>query len=207
MGLLSLLFGEREPEKVELLADHIWLTADAKLAGIRRQVVDRGKSESAAIMLVAQFSEVLKQLKSIQNEHDGHTPILAMLASNVTEDLGGRLTLEESAVIDIIVAERHPLRDFDDELVKLVNQLPCRSRLVHHLSLDDATIKLFAGPHIHDLLSRTGMKADEVIESPLVSRQIKKAQQRIAQRQTNDEEAVSAREWMEKNLQFSCRSK
>ena len=44
---------------------------------------------------------------------------------------------DESRSILIIVGERHPLASHDDVVVAFARSLPCRSRHVHHLSMED----------------------------------------------------------------------
>ncbi|MEZ6147161.1 MAG: hypothetical protein R3B91_17425 [Planctomycetaceae bacterium] len=61
-------------------------------------------------------------------------------------------------------------------------------------------MKTFAGEWVHQILEQLGMKEDETIESPLVSRQIAKAQQRIEQNLCSELEANSSAEWLEKNF-------
>ncbi|MEO2034447.1 MAG: hypothetical protein ABGZ35_20425, partial [Planctomycetaceae bacterium] len=49
----------------------------------------------------------------------------------------------------------------------------------HHLSLDDAVFKNFVREGVRDILEKLGMKADEAIESRIVSRRIRAAQEKI----------------------------
>jgi hypothetical protein len=53
---------------------------------------------------------------------------------------------------------------------------------------------------MQDILRKLGMKEDEVINSPLVSRRIRAAQDRILARVTSFEPAESAEEWMQRNV-------
>ncbi|MEZ6147162.1 MAG: hypothetical protein R3B91_17430 [Planctomycetaceae bacterium] len=109
MGLFSRLFGSGTPTKVELLPDRIWLTEEAKWNGIASEVVERADSGSVAVLLVAQFPTVLTKLQEIAEQQAGDIPVMAVMASDLSVDLGRQLTLVESPVIDIIVGERHPL--------------------------------------------------------------------------------------------------
>lgn len=200
MGLFSRLFGSGTPTKVELLPDRIWLTEEAKWNGIASEVVERADSGSVAVLLVAQFPTVLTKLQEIAEQQAGDIPVMVVMASDLSVDLGRQLTLVESPVIDIIVGERHPLRAHDQQLEQLADALPCRTRLAYHLSLEDPLMKTFAGEWVHQILEQLGMKEDETIESPLVSRQIAKAQQRIEQNLCSELEANSSAEWLEKNF-------
>ncbi len=71
--------------------------------------------------------------------------------------------------------------------------------LVQHASLDDPLLRLFAGEWVETVLRQLGMNEDEPIESQMVTRRIRVAQQRIEDRATADYSAQSAQEWLEKN--------
>jgi hypothetical protein len=119
--------------------------------------------------------------------------------------LGGRtptdFPVDESRNILIIVGERHPLPPHDEAVLDLARSLPCRCRLVYHISLEDAFMKRFGGDWLKDFLRRMGMKEDEVIGSRMVSRRIRLAQRKIARVSAVDSVADSAEEWFERNCQ------
>ena len=77
--------------------------------------------------------------------------------------------------------------------------LPCRCRFSHHVSLEDAVMKIFAGDWVKNVLKQMGMKEDEAIESQMVSRRIRQAQQKIEGNAFGSCEAESAAAWLEKN--------
>ncbi|MCA9070911.1 MAG: hypothetical protein KDA84_18405 [Planctomycetaceae bacterium] len=59
MGLFDFLFGRKKDSNVEIVPDHIWMTTDAKFAGLAKEAEERSKSETVAILLVAHFPDVL----------------------------------------------------------------------------------------------------------------------------------------------------
>ena len=126
-------------------------------------------------------------------------PCKAVSASNLNPSLADSLRVDESATIDIIVGERHPLPSVDDRLEEFADELPCRCRFSHHVSLDDAVLKVFAGDWVKNVLKQLGMTEDEAIESQMVSRRIRQAQQKIEGRAFGSLNAESAAEWLEKN--------
>jgi len=198
MGFFDSLFGSKKPTNVEVTAERIWMTTDAKFAGLAREVAERSNSETVAILLVAHFPDVLARLNELAAK-PATVPVMAVLASDLSIDVATSLNLDESATLDIIVGERHPLPSVDERLEQFAGELPCRCRCAHHLSLEDPVIKLFAGEWVQNLLERLGMKEDEAIESQLVSRRIKQAQQKIEGRAFGSSEAESAEQWLEKN--------
>lgn len=199
MGFFDFLFGGKRPTNVEVIPDHIWMTTDAKFVGLAKEVAERSNSEAVAILLVAHFPEVLARLNELASHQTSGVSVQAVLASNLATDLAADLNLGESATIDVIVGERHPLPSVDGRLQEFVDELPCRCRLSHHLSLEDPVMAIFADEWIQNLLGKLGMTEEEAIESEMVSRRIKQAQQKIERKAFGSSDAESAAEWLEKN--------
>ncbi|MCA8987434.1 MAG: hypothetical protein KDA78_07330 [Planctomycetaceae bacterium] len=200
MGLFDLLFGSRKPSNVEVVPDRIWMTTQAKFAGLTKEARIRSQSETVAILLVAHFPDVLARLEEIAEKNSWEVPCQAVLAGNLNTDLASSLRLDDSCIIDIIVGERHPLPSVDDNLHAFANELSCRCRFSHHMSLDDAVMKVFAGAWVKDILKQLGMTEEEAIESSMVSRRIRQAQQKIEGRTFGSQQAESAAQWLEKNV-------
>lgn len=198
MGFFDSLFGSKKRRNVERVPDRIWMTADAKFAGLAREVADRSRSETVAILLVAHFPDVLERLEKLAEQAQS-VPTRAVLAANLDAELAASLNLDESAVIDVIVGERHPLPSVDDRLEEFADELPCRCRFAHHLSLEDPVIEIFAGEWIRNVLRELGMAEDQAIESRMVSRRIRQAQEKIEGKAYGSSDAESATDWLEKN--------
>lgn len=198
MGFLDFLFGGQAFSNREVVPDRIWLTMDAKFAGIAKDVAERANTQTVAILLVAHFADVLERLNGIAAKPYA-VPVRALLARDLSPDLAASLTLDESAMIDVIVAERHPLPSVDDRLVQFADAFSFHCRFSHHLSLDDPVIKIFAGSWVQNVLDKLEMKEDEAIESNLVIRRIERAQRKIESKAYKSLNAGSAREWLEKN--------
>jgi preprotein translocase subunit SecA len=79
----------------------------------------------------------------------------------------------------IIGTERHESRRIDNQLRGRSGRQgdPGSSRF--YLSLDDDLMKRFAGPTMANLMRRMGLKDGIPIESPMVSRQVEKAQKKV----------------------------
>ncbi|MEZ6126787.1 MAG: hypothetical protein R3C49_27025 [Planctomycetaceae bacterium] len=199
MGIFDALFGGKKRTNVEINPDHIWMTTDAKFAGLAKEAEERSRSETVAILLVAHFPDVFARLEGLAEQRSWSVPCKVVFASNLNADLASGLKLDGSAIIDIIVAERHPLPSVDDRLEQFADELTCRCRFSYHLSLEDAIIKAFAGDWISSVLKQVGMKETEAIESPMVSRRIRGAQKKIEGRAFGSLDAESAEEWLEKN--------
>lgn len=186
---------------VEVLNDVIWLTKQARFNGIRKALscsLD-DPDRSAAILLVAHFQETFDEIQKIVESGEFTGPVTATIAENLSSNAASRLTLDESYTIQILVAERHPLPAHDETVVEFARSLPCRCRLVRHVSLEDPLMRCFAGEWIENLLKTLGMKEEEAIESVMVARRILAAQKKIASVSVDDLPAGSAAEWMERN--------
>ncbi len=199
MGFFDSLFGSKKRTNVEVVPDHIWVTSVAKFAGLAKVVEDRAQSETVAILLVAHFPDVLARLEELANQLALSVPVKAVPAGNLDVNLATSLNLDNSAIIDVIVGERHPLPSVDDRLEEFADELPCRCRFSHHISLEDPVFEIFAGPWVVNVLRKLGISEDQAIESNMVSRRIRQAQQKIEGRAFGSSDANSAAEWLEKN--------
>lgn len=197
MGLFDLLFGNKRTN-CDIAPDKIWLSTDAKFAGIAKDAAKRSTQQTAAILLVAHFPDTLARLQEIA-ANSTSAPTTAALATNLTPDLATGLHLDASTTIEFIVAERHPLASVDAHVETFAASLPCRCRLVHHLSLDDPLMQTFAGGWIGQLLENLGMEENECLESKMISRRIRQAQQKLESKAFGNTPAASAAEWMAKN--------
>lgn len=194
------------PSGVGVLPDHVWISSRAKLDGIRRELDERSANGAALIALVAHFPDVLVELERIAAEYSGSASVRAVLAGELSTEAAAGLPLAESDVMALVVAERHPLTSVDDELLQFAEALPCRCRIVHHLSLDDPLLRFFGAQSLRTLLDRLGpafdrleMTEDEPITHGLVTRSIRRAQHEIEAQSTGRFDADSAAAWLEKN--------
>ena len=199
MGIFQALFGSKKPTNCEVRPDKIWLTTDAKFAGIANEVMKRAATKPAAILLVAHFPDVLVRLNEIAANATTAVPVRAVLASNLAPGIADGLDLDQSTTLDFVAAERHPLMSVDAQLESFAALLPCRCRLSYHLSLDDPLLQAFSGAWVQNLLGQLGMTEDEPIESTMISRRIKDAQRKIESKAFGASNANSAGDWLEKN--------
>ncbi|MCY2988875.1 MAG: hypothetical protein NTY19_13550 [Planctomycetota bacterium] len=200
MGILDWL--KKPKSNVDLLDDLIWLTKHAKFTGISAATA-RCLNEPArpfAVLLVAHFQDCLEQLQTIiQQGGFDQRSVIAATAENLTGRSAPRLGSDDSQIIEIIVAERHPLQAHDTAVAEFAESLPCRCRLVHHVSLEDPLMRMFAGEWVQSVLKQLGIKENEAIESRMVTRRLQQAAQRIERQAVSDLPADSAGEWLERN--------
>lgn len=200
MGLFDFLFGSKQPALPHLRHEQIWLTQMAKWNAVQMAVGEFGQSEAVALFLISHFPESLYQCSKIAATHEGEGTVAALLADQLSTDLAKQLHLTSETLIEFVVVERHPLMSVDEKLVAFASALPCRCRMTHHISLEDALLAQFAGDWVKSVLKSLGMQEDESIESDLVRRRIQQAQKRIEQRAIGNSPADSAAEWLQKNV-------
>ncbi|MFO7326763.1 MAG: preprotein translocase subunit SecA, partial [Pseudomonadota bacterium] len=81
--------------------------------------------------------------------------------------------------LHIIGTERHESRRIDNQLRGRAGRQgdPGSSRF--YLSLEDNLMRIFAADWVQRVMARMGLKEDDIIESPLVSKQIANAQRKV----------------------------
>ncbi|MCR4413574.1 MAG: hypothetical protein NUV77_14225 [Thermoguttaceae bacterium] len=199
MGIFDWLSGKWDA--VHVAEDRIWLTRAAKFAGIQREVASaladpRGPD---AVFLVAHFDDCLDELRSLASRARFDERRVLVTCSKELEGRSAAGRVDKSRTILIVVGERHPLPSHDDRLLDFARSLACRCRFVQHISLEDRLLKVFAGDWVQGVLRQLGMEEDQPIESRMVGRRIRSAQEKIERQATGDAPARSAQEWMEKN--------
>jgi hypothetical protein len=195
MGLFDFLFG---PKRARRIPDRVWLSKEAKLAGILREIEKEIESGSAGVVVVAQFSDVYDQLLILQDE--ASVAFEVCLATELTTVNAGFGSFGDLDTVSIIVAERHPFRANDEAVFEFGESLSSLCRTIFHLTLDDGVWRDMFPDWIKDMLAKLGMNADECIESRIVHRQLKRAQERNAAKSPGDSPANSSAEWMEINM-------
>ena len=113
---------------------------------------------------------------------------LAELGEEVTEEQEARLRadweqrhqqVKEAGGLHIIGTERHESRRIDNQLRGRSGRQgdPGSSRF--YLSLEDSLMRIFAADWVQKVMARMGLKEDDIIESPLVTKQIANAQRKV----------------------------
>lgn len=198
MGIFDWLFGSRRKVPAE---DRIWLTKRAKFAGVQRDIAQALADPNGpdAIFVIAHFEDCFDELRALVASAGFDQGRVLVTLSAALEGRTADMTVNESRRILLIVAERHPLPSHDDALSEFARNLPFECRFMQHVSLEDPLLKLFAGEWVEKVLRQLGMNEDEAIESQMVARRIRSAQQKIESRATGNSSAKSAEEWLEKN--------
>jgi hypothetical protein len=198
--LIQRWFGRRAASHVEQLPDRVWMSAAAKYDAIRRDVEARMASGTRLIALVAHFPDVRAELEGVAADYAASGVVRAVLARELSSGGAAQIRLTESDMVDLLVAERHPLASEDTALLAFAEALPCRCRIVHHLSLDDALLQFVGAGQIRPLLEKLGASEAEPISHPLINRSVQGAQAKIKAGSLDPYAADSAARWLELNV-------
>lgn len=200
MGFFDWLAGS--PATLKVNDDVVWLSKQAKLAGIFAAVAKRitGNDKPAAVLLVAHFQDCYDELQQAAQARELSSDlVIVTMADNLTSSAALASGLDASATLELVIGERHPHPRHDEPIKQFASSLPCRCCLTHHVSLEDASLKLYAGEWVQGVLKQLGMKDDQPVESPMVARRLAQARQKTASHAVGDLAAGSAEEWMKLN--------
>lgn len=210
MGLLSWLFGRRRRD----LPVSVWLDEPNRVAGLVRTV----RADLAAgrtVVLVAHFAQGLIEagqalaaagvpLTTLTkwSSPDREPKVLAILAKSLPRhDPAAPPALEQSpATFTLRAAELHVLGAENERVVQFLDTLPKGTDASAFVSFDSPTMATFARPWVRAMMAKLGMRPDEPIDSPMVTRGFRKALAKLERRVAGDQPADSLAEWMQRNL-------
>jgi hypothetical protein len=198
MGFFDWLTGAKTKVQID---DRIWLTKQAKFAGIQRDIAQALADPNGpdTVFVVAHFPNCFDELQSMVTAAGFDEGRVLVILSEALEDHMAGVVSDQSHNLLLVVGERHPLPSHDDALQQFARGMSCPCRVMQHASLDDALFKLFAGEWVEKVLRQLGMKEDEPIESSMVSRRVRAAQKKIEDQATSNHPAQSTEEWLERN--------
>jgi preprotein translocase subunit SecA len=181
--------------------DLIFLTKEAKYKSIVDDVKERyTKGQPVLIGTIAiETSEYLSAILTMNGvphevlnakQHQREAEIVAHAGEaghiTIATNMAGRgtdikLTPESLAQggLYILGTERHESRRIDNQLRGRSGRQGDKGESRFYISLEDDLIRIFAGDTLKKNMQRFGMKDDEIIESPFVSRTIERAQEKV----------------------------
>jgi hypothetical protein len=120
MSLFNWLRGAKA--KVQIAEERIWLTEQAKFAGIQREIAQALADPSGpdVVFVVAHFQDCLDELGALVAGAGFTEGRVLVINSEALEGRAGGTVFDESRRIIIIVAERHPLPFHDDAVLAFV---------------------------------------------------------------------------------------
>jgi len=198
-----------------------WLDEPSRLRGFTRGVSE-DLTRQDRVIVVAHFKDALvtagQHLANAgiafetrdrwlpvdtQNLLAGPGPVVATLARALPDltDVKQRPSPAANATrVALRVFDLHVLADENARIMGFAQGLPSRSRISASVSFDDPVMRTFASPWVKTMMSTLGLKEDQSIESPMVSRALHRALQKLAKKATGNVPCDSIEEWMRRNL-------
>jgi len=209
-----------------MIDDKVWWSLERKLVGIGDEIAaitNTGRN----VLLLAHFEGTLaivgKALQTRSIEHQRFVtsdssrlcrvnsaetgkvwagPAPAFLPLNTlaaTESSATRVEIPLEIPLEIIVAEHHPLRSRDEQLINAAATLACQSQLTFHISLDDPLLVHFGVSSVQHLFKQLGMGEETCLSNPLITSAIRRAQEKIESGTPKDLPAHSIADWFKYN--------
>ena len=169
------LFGKKKESLT--VHDKIWITEKAKF-----EACINFKKENVNIFLIAWFEETKNNLEEYFKENNLEVEI----------HLADQLSLMDQGK-EFIFVEYHPLQTEERRIAEKfgVKEITVLS------SISEPIFSLFGGDKIGYVMRSMGMKEDEMIEHNMISKSIMRAQEKIAQKSTQNRSAKSQTDWLQ----------
>ncbi|MBL8726873.1 MAG: hypothetical protein JNM25_00490 [Planctomycetes bacterium] len=129
--------------------------------------------------------------------------VVAVLARSLPDVPEGRARPQppaNAANVSVRLCDLHVLADENDRVERFARSLPARVRVAASVSFDDAIMAEFASPWVKAMMQRMGLKEDVPIDSPMVTKGLRRALQKLGKRATGNVPCDSVQEWMLRNL-------
>lgn len=171
------LFNSKSPEAA--ISDQVWMSQQSKWNACLKMA-----EANKQCVFVAWFSKTKEELTEFLATSNVETSIV--LARDITSSDHQLL----------IFVEHYPLSEVEQALfLRLnLNKVPVLS------SLDEPLFSLFGGEKTIQLMQKLGMKQDEIVSHPMITKSIRSAQRKIAEKVTVEIKAESQKDWLKKNV-------
>ncbi|MEP2669352.1 MAG: hypothetical protein ABJH04_10180 [Cyclobacteriaceae bacterium] len=170
-------FTNKSPEVA--ISDQVWMSQQSKWKACLKMTEANNQC-----VFVAWFSNTIEELTAFLAAYNVEASIV--LASDITSSDHELL----------IFVEHYPLAEVEQALfLKLnLNKVPVLS------SLDEPLFSMFGGEKTIQLMQKLGMKEDEIVSHPMITKSIRSAQQKIAKKVAVEIKAPSQKDWLKKNV-------
>lgn len=174
------MFGFRKGPPEIKINDKVWMNAHAKWQACLDMYALNSK-----LLFVTWFEETYNTLTTLFGSDKQNVIFAKELESKV---MGSHM---------LIFAEHYPLSKIEQALfAKLqINDVPVLS------SLDEPLFLLFGGENMITMMQRLGMEENEVLGHAMITKAIRRAQEKIEKSVISEQQATSQEEWFHKNFQ------
>jgi preprotein translocase subunit SecA len=195
--------------------DRVWFDEAIKLDQICNDV-SAGQGSGHSVLLLSHFEATLACLTALLRQKGiRHERFSSLNPSELCTSSPGKVWLGSArglplanemspaiagALLEIIVAEHHPIQSRDQEVIDAAAKLACEAQLCFYFSLDDPVMKHFGSASIQALFERLGIEKSECISHHLVTKAIRTAQENIESKVGKDVPTHSVEDWFKYNL-------
>lgn len=196
--------------------DKVWFDERRKLDHICADAAT-ARGSGHRVVILSHFEATIARLATLLQEKEiNYERFAPMTLAELCVSGQGRLWLgpahafqvgyqmtspSPSALLEIFVAEHHPMYSRDSEITDATAKLTCNAQVTFYLSLDDPVMTYFGADSIKALFERLGIEKDESISHHLVNTAVRTAQEKIESKVGKDLPAHSAADWFKYNLQ------
>jgi|GEM_PF-1841279 len=206
-------------DKITRGIDKVWATKRLKYKGIYDDIL-KNLNEVFYVLLIIHFEKTLKELGKVIDQQEIHYEVFktswdisnfninrlkqekmryAVLLSDILSELMryDRLSRQmdtKGKKIHIIVAERYPIPERDNNILSYAAQLSQFTTVSFHTALDEPLIKLF-GQSTTDLLKKLGWNRETFMAHPMITKAINEVQRQIKEQSIGDQRVHSQEEW------------
>ena len=185
--------------------DRVYKTAREKYNAVIEEIVKMRENGRPTLVgtTSVEISELLSKMLSMRKIphqvlnaklHQKEADIVALAgqstnglgAVTIATNMAGRGTdiklspeVKEAGGLAIIGTERHESRRVDRQLRGRAGRQGDPGSSVFYVSLEDKLMRLFASERIASVMDRLGFKEGEMIESPMISKSIERAQKKV----------------------------
>jgi len=177
MGLFN--FSKRIPTVP--IQDMIWMSKSAKLNGCKNLVASFPDA-----LVVAWFSDTVDDFARFLNEQNNLGVEIHQARSILSVQAANKM---------LILLEHYPMRSKEIEFIASMNP----QKVFVLSSLDEPLFEQFGSDRIIQLMQSLGMKDDEMIQHPMISKAIENAQEKLEKKVTFENSASSAKDWFDRN--------
>jgi hypothetical protein len=173
------MFGLFKKSSKEIkVVDKVWLSKQAKWNACAQMV-----KLDPSVLLVCWFDETVKEMESS-----------SALAQNLVK--AENVTYDKTVGKMVVFAEHFPLASAEQELFAnlQLTEVPVLN------ALDEPIFMLFGGENTIEIMKKLGVGDDEIIGHSMITKSIRRAQEKIEEKSGTNYPARSAQEWLSLNL-------
>jgi hypothetical protein len=162
------------------IIDKVWMSKQAKWKACLGLL-----EANPSCLFIAWFEDTFHELTHYLQLPEGQTHVLLTQHASVA-NTSGRM---------VIFVEHYPIYNVETALFTSLNL----SEIPVLVSMDEALYKLFAGDSTVEVMKKLGIKEDEFMSHRMISRSLRRVQNKVAEITKTDYKAASQEKWLVAN--------